>query len=586
MRDHASQGVSRSGHHTSQGVSCCDHHTSQGTISGGHYTSQGVSSCGLSDWATSRGLYYDHPDDRWSKRQQDLLDQSLLEEMGSDDDWQYHKDTYNESQETIASVEDPNTIGGGGTPPPPPRPLPPVPPPPSCASAVAGPADAHEGDDQLRKPKKNRADANVSGARCHDGIMNRIKNMHESAEDCRVHTLQNLTVPVQARDPCRDVLNMIKNMGHEEDCTSQGNKSSVPRPSHRSACAIANHHLTSAPPPRLVFRGDERQPPQQLREEGRQPPQLLRGADQQPPPQPRGEYRQPPAVAQPPQPLRGADQQPPPHPQPPPPPPVACFDLEHFKHHVPILDHWNQHDIALQYFRHVARLVGDTSLRFDAADTCFMPKPETKRGRSYTFDHCSGADKRWCWHELVAQLDDASLQLVVEGSNRTPRGLVACMVYESTKIDNRRRSAAEKKTSNGKDKEVLYYWEFALLRDNGTVAFLRPDPNSTNVDYYEGLPTDDVPAVAARQWRLITGGTAHHRIKYFIHDGVPTFAIVHGLEEAATYNQAGVEFPSMSLLTLTPPQTLHFLHYRQPNNRLRGSATRPQHRASMKPRTV
>ena len=107
------------------------------------------------------------------------------------------------------------------------------------------------------------------------------------------------------------------------------------------------------------------------------------------------------------------DQQPPPHPRPPPPPPVACFDLEHFKHHVPILDHWNQHDIALQYFRHVARLVGDTSLRFDAADTCFMPKPETKRGRSYTFDHCSGADKRWCWHELVAQLDDASLQLVV-----------------------------------------------------------------------------------------------------------------------------------------------------------------------------
>ena len=152
MRDHASQGVSRSGHHTSQGVSCCDHHTSQGTISGGHQTSQGVSSCGLSDWATSRGLYYDHPDDRWSKRQQDLLDQSLLEEMGSDDDWQYHKDTYNESQETIASVEDPNTIGGGGPPPPPPRPLPPVPPPPSCASAVAGPADAHEGDDQLRKP--------------------------------------------------------------------------------------------------------------------------------------------------------------------------------------------------------------------------------------------------------------------------------------------------------------------------------------------------------------------------------------------------------------------------------------------------
>ena len=159
------------------------------------------------------------------------------------------------------------------------------------------------------------------------------------------------------------------------------------------------------------------------------------------------------------------------------------------------------------------------------------------------------------------------------------------MVHEGTHIDTRRHSAAEDMTLKGKDKEVVYYWEFALLRDNGPVAFLRPGPNSTNVYYYEGLPTNDVSAVAARQWRTITGGV-HPRIKYLLHDGVPTFAIVHGLDEAATYDQAGVEFPSMSLLKFKPPQTLHFLHYRQPNNMLRGSATRPQPRASMKPRTV
>ena len=139
----------------------------------------------------------------------------------------------------------------------------------------------------------------------------------------------------------------------------------------------------------------------------------------------------------------------------------------------------------------------------------------------------------------MAQLDDDSQKTVVESSNRTPGGLVACKACESTRIDYRRRSAAERKTSNGNGNEMLYFWEFALLRDNGTVAFLRPSPNSIDVEYYEGLLKDDVPEEAARQWRLTTGGI-EPRLQLFTHDQVPTFAIVHGLEEAATYNQAGV----------------------------------------------
>ena len=87
--------------------------------------------------------------------------------------------------------------------------------------------------------------------------------------------------------------------------------------------------------------------------------------------------------------------------------------------------------------------------------------------------------------------------------------------------------------------------------------------------------TDDVPEEAARQWRLTTGGIEHHKMNVFIHEKVSTFAIVHDLEEAAQYNQAGVEFPSTALLKYTSPQTLHFLHYKKYNNALRGSATRP-----------
>ena len=157
----------------------------------------------------------------------------------------------------------------------------------------------------------------------------------------------------------------------------------------------------------------------------------------------------------------------------------------------------------------------------------------------------------------MAQLDDESQKTVVQGSNRTHGALVACKACESTRIDYTRRSAAERKTSTSKGTAVLYLWEFALLRDNGSVAFLRPTKGSTIVEYYEGLLTDYV------------------RTDY---DQVPTYAIVHDLEEAAQYNQAGVEFPNTSSFTLTPPQTLHFLAYKTHNNELRSSATRPPQR--------
>ena len=187
--------------------------------------------------------------------------------------------------------------------------------------------------------------------------------------------------------------------------------------------------------------------------------------------------------------------QPQPQPQPPPPPHphiAARFDLAYFRRWVPIVDHWEQHHIALQFFRNEARLIGNTSFHFNCANGHFVPKVAAKNGSSYTFDQCSAADKNWCWQHLVAQLDDESQQTVVQGSNRTHGGLVARKACESTRIDYTRRSAAERKTSTGKGTAVLYLWEFALLRDNGTVAFLRPTKGSTIVEYYEGLLTDYV----------------------------------------------------------------------------------------------
>ena len=89
---------------------------------------------------------------------------------------------------------------------------------------------------------------------------------------------------------------------------------------------------------------------------------------------------------------------------------------------------------------------------------------------------------------------------------------------------------------------------FALLRDNGTVAFLRPTKGSTIGEYYEGLITDYVRTDYGQ-------------------------AVVHDLEGGTD-----VWFPPAALLTYTSPQNLHFLPYKKQYNALRGSATRPPQR--------
>ena len=96
-------------------------------------------------WASSRGPYdepYDeHPCERYSQKQKDLLERSLLEELGSEDDWYWAHDTNDDSQHTNDDSQN-DTIGSGGR----------SPPPPSCVHAVAGPVGGHARDDQLITP--------------------------------------------------------------------------------------------------------------------------------------------------------------------------------------------------------------------------------------------------------------------------------------------------------------------------------------------------------------------------------------------------------------------------------------------------
>ena len=210
---------------------------------------------------------------------------------------------------------------------------------------------------------------------------------------------------------------------------------------------------------------------------------LIHGARMDPPQQSRGEVHAPQS--------RGQEQQPDVHLADEECPAVLYWDLNHFKHNVPLTDHWRQHDRALQYISDVARRSGEYSHRLPIFGNQLVEKPTVKHCTIYQFDHGPGdesitAQVHWSWHELVAQLDDESMRKVVEGSavaGRPPssQGLVACMVRESGREDKRKRPADGHVRGR---KELLYHWEFVLLRTDGTTAYLRPQVNTTIVEYY------------------------------------------------------------------------------------------------------
>ena len=177
----------------------------------------------------------------------------------------------------------------------------------------------------------------------------------------------------------------------------------------------------------------------------------------------------------------------------------------------------------------------------------------------------------WCWDSLLAQLTDDSLRRIVEGTQGAS-GIVACMVRESAFVDRSRRSAADQTTSIGNVKEVLYHWEFAFLRNNGTVAFLRPSPRSCSIEYYEGVPIGE-SAVATQQFRNVTTGAMDD-------ESLPEFLFGDEGDITCRLDKPSERcpknwFPNMSSLKLVYPVGIKFMEYRYTNHAKRGSATRP-----------
>ena len=598
--DDPPQSVSCSDHQPSQTVSCSDRQPVQDNDYLARCQQQarhtytlppGVSSAGLSEMEIARGDFYLQPNDRYTKRQQDLVD--MDEDVGSEDDWTYMKadDGDLQSEGSFRSVESPHALGDGPTPPPPPPyrepPTPRYrgppakpngdptrnragtdvpPPPPKPLPLVPGPPAQPRLDwEEFERYFKSTPDAEIP-----DALRELMTTRWNSSEkfswnspeflgrsaDCPPEQTRDLT----AHDNGRTVVTQPL------DCPFI--KMAVLKASYRAPSedpvnhqrfkdflhAIADAHLSAAANPHLSRGNAEPLGPQLSRGSS--------GATSSQEEQKQDLFRRP---AQPPPPLpseRDLIRRPA---QPPPPLPPPCYCLEYFTKCVRITTHWAQHSTALQCFRVWCRTRGLTSLVLDNWSETIVPKQPY--GRAEWF-----ADRpTWRWDSLLAQLNDDSLRRIVEGTQGAS-GIVACMVRESSFADGRKRSAADQTTRTGNVKEVLYHWEFAFLRDNGTVAFLRPSPRSLSIECYEGVPIGE-SAVATPQFRDVTTGAMDG-------ESLPEFLFGDEGDITCRLDKPSERcpknwFPNMSSLELAYPVGIKFMEHRKTNFAKRGSASRP-----------
>ena len=82
--------------------------------------------------------------------------------------------------------------------------------------------------------------------------------------------------------------------------------------------------------------------------------------------------------------------------------------------------------------------------------------------------------REWSWWELVAQLDDESLEYVVQDGDSS-RGLIACEVRP------RPNSYDHKRQVQRTDVPQLREWDFVLIRSDATAVRLHPGWSTTKI---------------------------------------------------------------------------------------------------------
>ena len=91
----------------------------------------------------------------------------------------------------------------------------------------------------------------------------------------------------------------------------------------------------------------------------------------------------------------------------------------------------------------------------------------------------------WSWHEMIAQLDEASMEEVVTGPSGRSGGLVGCSFAIRPGSYDHKRSHMLKMTTSNPIEHKLPYWDFVVHREDGSGIRLHPEWSKRIVETFE-----------------------------------------------------------------------------------------------------
>ena len=176
-------------------------------------------------------------------------------------------------------------------------------------------------------------------------------------------------------------------------------------------------------------------------------------------------------------------------------PGAQVFDLEYFRSYRPFTGACSQHNVALKYFRAQQERLDDPfqspCLEFHASAPTAVAVINHPKGMAWEF---TDEWRQWCWHEMIAQLDDTSMEKVVNGFEGRSRGLVGCsLAIRPGSYDHKRHHMLIETATNSKQR--LPYWDFVLHRADGSGIRLHPPYRGNVVETIEELGHAEALAV-------------------------------------------------------------------------------------------
>ena len=168
-------------------------------------------------------------------------------------------------------------------------------------------------------------------------------------------------------------------------------------------------------------------------------------------------------------------------------PAPQVFDLDYFRAFRPFTGGWRQHNAALKFFRWQQELPDDPlqspCLEFHAsAPTAVGVIDHSTKGMTW-----KPTDEwtQWSWHEMIAQLDEPSMEEVVNGPSGRSGGLVGCsFAIRPGSYDHKRHHMLRQTDPNPPEKK-LPIWDFVVHREDGSGIRLHPEWSKPLVETFE-----------------------------------------------------------------------------------------------------